>query len=202
MRLSGFFQNVWDLVRRSFEDCTSCCDMLDPDYYRKTSPGVYTTPQMFNHWDHDVKHDFTQSRYQSSLSLSTSSQVDLTQNSTSSGSRLCADSSSNNPYYNKERNRRVQFLFYSGSVRPSSTGGLYSSGYRSDMISNDALSMQPTSPAAIKLPRINHDMPCFFSPRDTLQSPMSAPIYSPHIFKITEQQTRRSTGCYSMQFGR
>ena len=194
MGLLTFFQSVWDLVRWPIENCTSCCDILDPDYYCKTSPGVYTTSQMFNHWEHDVKHDFT--RHQSSLSPSSSSHVSLTQHSTSSDSRSRSDAPSNNSYsYCKEaRDRQVQFLFYGGSDHPTATGGLHSSGYRSDMISNYALSMEPMSPAAIESPRINHEIPCFFSP----QSPMSAPIYSPYIFRTPEQRTRRSTGYYSM----
>ncbi|CAI5724537.1 unnamed protein product [Peronospora effusa] len=205
MGMSRFFQSVWDLVRRPFVDCTSCYDILDPDYYRETSPGVYTTPQMFNHWEHDVKQDFLmQSRYQSSLSLSPSTHVGLAQNSTSSSSRSRSDSPLNSPYsyYNKEeRDMHVQFLFYGGSDHL--TRSLNSSGYRSDMISNHALSMKPMSPAVIESPRINHEMPCFFSPRDTLQSPMSAPMYSPYIFKITEQRnTRRSTGYHSTRFCR
>eukprot|EP00644_Phytophthora_capsici_P010825 jgi/Phyca11/104436/e_gw1.9.575.1 len=177
MGVSGFFRYIWDLVRQPFEDCTSCCDVLDPDYYRKTSPGVRRSPQMFNRWEYDVQ----------SKTLS------------SSGSR--SGSSANSPLnysYEEEDERQVQFLFYGGSdpPTPNSVGGLHQNGYRSDMISNY---VEPMSPAAsIESPRISHEMPCFFSPRNTpIQSPMSAPIYSPHLFKIAEQRTtRRSAGYY------
>ncbi|KAG6960624.1 hypothetical protein JG688_00009507 [Phytophthora aleatoria] len=37
-------------------------------------------------------------------------------------------------------------------------------------------------------PSQSHEMPCFFSPRDTpLKSPILAPIYSSHLFQIREQ---------------
>ncbi|EEY57463.1 uncharacterized protein PITG_00012 [Phytophthora infestans T30-4] len=185
MGLSEFFHSVWDFVCRPFEDCTSCCDVLDPDYYRKTSPGVHRSPQMFNRWEHGVKYNITSSR------------------PPSSGSR--SDSPSNYSYEEEEEERQVQFLFYGGSdpPTPTSVGDLYpSGGYRSDMISNY---VEPMSPAAsIESPRISHEMPCFFSPRNTpLQSPMSAPIYSPHLFKISEQRmSRRSTGYYNMRYSR
>ncbi|KAG7376317.1 hypothetical protein PHYPSEUDO_013767 [Phytophthora pseudosyringae] len=208
MGVSGFFQYVWDLVRRPFENCTSCCDVLDPDYYRKTSPGVRRTSPMFNRWEHDVKYNLTPSRPPSQLPpFSSSPTVGKTQGSrehqsktlSSSGSRSGSRSDSPSDYsYEEEDERQVQFLFYGGSdpPTPTSAGGLYSNGYRSDMISNY---VEPRSPAAsIESPRISHEMPCFFSPRDVAaQSPMSAPIYSPHLFKITEQRTtRRSAGYY------
>ncbi|KAG6951880.1 hypothetical protein JG688_00013539 [Phytophthora aleatoria] len=214
MGLSDFLHSVWDFVCRPFEDCTSCCDVLDPDYYRKTSPGVRGTPQMFNRWEHDVKYNLTPSRPPSSLPQYASTHVGEELQSrehqsktlSSSGSRSGSHSDSPSNYsYEEEDERQVQFLFYGGSdpPTPTSAGGLNClNGYRSDMISNY---VEPMSPAAsIESPRINHEMPCFFSPRDTpLQSPMSAPIYSPHLFKITEQRTsRRSTGYYSTRYSR
>lgn len=207
MGLSEFFHSVWDFVRRPFEECTSCCDVLDPDYYRKTSPGVRRTPQMFDRWENDVKYDFTRSRPPSSLPPSSSSHVRLTQRSTSSGSGSRSGSPLNysySYYEEEEGERQVQFLFYGGSdpPTPTSAGGLYLNGYRSDMISNYVQPVEPMSPASIESPRINHEMPCFFSPRDMPQSPMSAPIYSPHLFKITEQRTRRNSGYYNMRYSR
>lgn len=193
MGISGFFRYVWDVVRRPFTECTdcvSCYEMCDPDYYRKTSPGVRRTPQMFDRWDRDVKYDFTQERPVSSNAppSSTHSHVVLTQHSkASSGSTYS---------YEEEDERQVQFLFYGGSdpPTPTSAGGHYSNGYRSDMISGYTQPAEPRSPAMIASPHISHEMPCFFSPRNAPQSPMSAPIYSPHLFKISEQ--RRSTGYY------
>ncbi|KAG1703973.1 hypothetical protein DVH05_006979 [Phytophthora capsici] len=206
MGVSGFFRYIWDLVRQPFEDCTSCCDVLDPDYYRKTSPGVRRSPQMFNRWEYDVKMELTPSNPPTRPPFQ-SSNVDKTPESrevqsktlSSSGSR--SGSSANSPLnysYEEEDERQVQFLFYGGSdpPTPNSVGGLHQNGYRSDMISNY---VEPMSPAAsIESPRISHEMPCFFSPRNTpIQSPMSAPIYSPHLFKIAEQRTtRRSAGYY------
>jgi hypothetical protein len=206
MGLSGFFHYVWDLVRRPFEDCTSCCDVLDPDYYRKTSPGVHRTPQQFNRWEKDVKYDFTASRPPSSLPPSSSSHAGvMTQRSkTSSSSR--SDSPMNYSYEEEEDGQQhLQFLFYGGSDPPTPTstgGGVRVHGYRSDMISNYVQPVEPISPAAIPSPRINHEMPCFFSPRNTPQSPMTAPIYSPHLFRITEQQPRRSSGYYRSPYSR
>ncbi|KAE8877089.1 hypothetical protein PF005_g22967 [Phytophthora fragariae] len=199
MGVSEFFHNLWDLVRRPFEDCTSCCDVLDRDYYRKTSPGVRRTPQMFNRWDYDVKFDVGShppSRLPSSLPPVPNSYEGRTQRSftspcSGSGSSSASRSMSPSSYsYDEEENddeRQMQFLFYGGSDPPTPTGGAYPSGYRSDMISKY---VEPMSPASIASPRINHEMPCFFSPRTTPTSPMSAPIYSPHLFKINEQRTR------------
>ncbi|KAF4039904.1 hypothetical protein GN244_ATG07849 [Phytophthora infestans] len=211
MGLSEFFHSVWDFVCRPFEDCTSCCDVLDPDYYRKTSPGVHRSPQMFNRWEHGVKYNITSSRPPSSLPafsrshVGTREQQSKTLSSSGSRSGSRSDSPSNYSYEEEEEERQVQFLFYGGSdpPTPTSVGDLYpSGGYRSDMISNY---VEPMSPAAsIESPRISHEMPCFFSPRNTpLQSPMSAPIYSPHLFKISEQRmSRRSTGYYNMRYSR
>ncbi|KAG6619918.1 uncharacterized protein IUM83_05693 [Phytophthora cinnamomi] len=206
MGLGEFFRNVWDFVCSSFEDCTSCCDVLDPDYYRKTSPGVRRTPQMFNRWDNDVKYDFgghPPSRAPSSLPPVSSSPVGRTLRSFTSpssmsgsaGSSSGSASRSQSPSsysYEEEDERQVQFLFYGGSDPPTPTGGTYPSGYRSDMISKYVQPVEPASPAFIASPRINHEMPCFFSPRTTPTSPMSAPIYSPHLFRITEQRTRNT----------
>ncbi|OWZ07457.1 hypothetical protein PHMEG_00020145 [Phytophthora megakarya] len=204
MGLSEFFSRVWDFVCQPFEDCTSCCDVLDPDYYRKTSPGVRRAPEMFNRWEHDVKYDYTHSRPPSSLPSSTKSHggaVHQSKTLSSSGSRSASSSDTPSRYSYEEDERQVQFLFYGGSDPPTPTSGnLCPNGYRSDMISNY---VEPMSPASIESPRINHEMPCFFSPRDTpLHSPMSAPIYSPHLFRITEQHTRRSSGYYSMRYSR
>ncbi|CAH0482176.1 unnamed protein product [Peronospora belbahrii] len=205
MGLSVFFQRVWDLVRRPFEDCTSCCDVIDPDYYRKASPGVHRTPRMYDHWERDVKY-FTQSRPPLSRSSSTSSRVGLTKRSTSSGSRSRSDTPSNCSYsYDKEEagDRQVQFLFYGGSDYPTPAGGLCTSGYRSDMISHYVRPMMESmSPVLIKSPRINHEMPCFFSPRNAPQSPMFAPIYSPHLFTITEHRIRYGSRYYNVRFCR
>ncbi|EGZ24497.1 hypothetical protein PHYSODRAFT_554653 [Phytophthora sojae] len=211
MGLSEFFRDLWDLVRSPFEDCTSCCDVLDPDYYRKTSPGVRRTPQMFNRWDHDVKFDVGSnppSRLPPSFSFSPvissshagrtqrsfTSPASLSGSSPSSGSGSASRSQSPSSYsYEEEDERQVQFLFYGGSDPPTPTGGgAYPSGYRSDMISKYIQPTEPISPASIASPRISHEMPCFFSPRTTPTSPMSAPIYSPHLFKITEQRTRNA----------
>ncbi|KAF1785702.1 hypothetical protein GQ600_9745 [Phytophthora cactorum] len=192
MGLSDFLHSVWDFVCRPFEDCTSCCDVLDPDYYRKTSPAR-------------LKYNLTPSRPPSSIPQYASTHVGEELQSrehqsktlSSSGSRSGSHSDSPSNYSYEEEDERQR------SPTPTSAGGLnYLNGYRSDMISNY---VEPMSPAAsIESPRINHEMPCFFSPRDTpLQSPMSAPIYSPHLFKITEQRTsRRSTGYYSTRYSR
>ncbi|KAH7477322.1 hypothetical protein PRIC1_001332 [Phytophthora ramorum] len=196
MGVSEFFHSVWDLLRRPFEECTSCCDVLDPNYYRKTSPGVRRSPQMFNRFN-DVKYDFSKSRPPSSLPPSSSnSHADITQRSNmSSGSGSRSASPMNYSYEEEEEERHVQFLFYGGSDPPTPTSAGGPGGYRSDMISNY---VEPISPAAFASPRINHEMPCFFSPRNTpAQSPMSAPIYSPHLFKIAEQRHRHSAGHYS-----
>uniref|UniRef100_M4B5F9 Uncharacterized protein n=1 Tax=Hyaloperonospora arabidopsidis (strain Emoy2) TaxID=559515 RepID=M4B5F9_HYAAE len=205
MGVSEVLYAIGHFVCRPFSDCSSCVDVLDRSYYSKTSPGVYASPQMFNRWENDVKHGYTRSRPLPSRlpppPPPRTRKKGLTKRSTSSSSRPRSESSSNNPSYysfedEEERDRRVQFLFYGGSdpPTPTSRGGLAAStGYRSDMIS-DAVSL-----TSIRSPQINHEIPCFFSPRDTPRSSVSASMYSPHVFKITEQKQRRNARLRSMR---
>ncbi|KAG1710022.1 hypothetical protein DVH05_017031 [Phytophthora capsici] len=189
MGVSDFFQDVWDFVCRPFEDCKSCSEVLDnvldPYYYGKTSPGVRRTPPTFDRtrWDNDLKYDFSLSRPPPSQSPANSRVVfPLSRSRSLSASRSL------------EEDEQIQFLFYSGSDI-STSDRLCSSGYRSDAISRP---LQPiTEP-----PRLSHEIPCFFSPRDApLMAPMSAPIYSPHLFMISEQRGRSPSRHYSNRRG-
>ncbi|ETN15071.1 hypothetical protein PPTG_07275 [Phytophthora nicotianae INRA-310] len=173
---------MWDFLRRPFEDCKSYCDVLDPYYYSKTSPGVRRNPPKFDRacWENDLKYDFSLSRPPPSFQSSSSGRMQFTL------SRSRSQSRSASVLHEEEEEQQVQFLFYGGSdiSTPVSVGKLCSSGYRSDVICTPMrLVSQP--------PRISHEIPCFFSPRDTpMMSPMSAPIYSPHLFQINEQRWR------------
>ncbi|RLN65822.1 hypothetical protein BBJ28_00012082 [Nothophytophthora sp. Chile5] len=182
---------LWNLLRRPFQDCTNCYVVCDSDYYRNASPGVRQPPQQLDRWDRDVKYDFTQANRP------------VSSNAPSSGGRpgtTHRSKTSSDSYYSYEEDEQpgVQFLFYGGSdpPTPTSAAGILQGGYRSDMISNynHTLATEPMSPAALVSPRISHEIPCFFSPRNTPQSPLSTPLYSPHLFRITEQ--RRSSGYY------
>ncbi|KAL3663308.1 hypothetical protein V7S43_011717 [Phytophthora oleae] len=190
MGVSDFFQDVWDFMCRPFEDCKSCTevldDVLDPYYYSKTSPGVRRIPPKFDRacWDNDLKYDFSLSRPPPSSHSPANSRVVVTL----SRSRSLSASRSY-----EEEDQQIQFLFYSGSdiSTPMLTERLCSSGYRSDAISRQ---LQPIS----EPPRLSREIPCFFSPRNTpLMSPMSAPIYSPHLFKISEQRGRNQSRHYN-----
>ncbi|CAI5733993.1 unnamed protein product [Hyaloperonospora brassicae] len=200
MGVSDVLYTIGHFLCRPFADCSSCCDVLDRHYYYKTSPGGHTSPQMFNRWPTDVKHTAKRSRPLPSRPPVSKTHVGVTKRSTSSSSRARSESSSNNPSSSNyddddERDRHVQFLFYGGSdpPTPTSRGGLASVGYRSDLISDTG------SRAPIQSPQINREIPCFFSPRQTPRSSLSMSMYSPHVFKITEHQTRRNARYRSMR---
>ncbi|OWZ04301.1 hypothetical protein PHMEG_00023819 [Phytophthora megakarya] len=174
MGVSKLFRDIWNFMRRPFEDCTSCTDVLDPYYYSKTSPGVRRDPPKFDRacWENDLKYDFSLSRPPPSFQSPSDRR----------GYTLSGSSSFSDPLSYSEDEDRIEFLFYGGSevLTPLSSERLVS-GYRTDLIS------KPTKTTS--QPQINHEIPCFFSPRDTpLRSPLTAPIYSPHLFKITEQR--------------
>lgn len=201
------FSELWDRVTeffsRPFRDCTNMCDIVErPFGGAPGSPGVQVLPQHFPRMDRDrdLKYDL------SAGPISSSSQVSNASRSGSSRSKTSNDSfySYDDPY-----DQPTQFLFYCGSesLTPSSAEAAAraaSNGWRSDAISTTpyVLGLQNEGPATprtpIVSPSISHQIPIFFSPRNAPTSPAAVPMYSPHLFRITEHENDP----YFMRFSR
>ncbi|CEG40650.1 uncharacterized protein PHALS_10836 [Plasmopara halstedii] len=201
--MSRFIRILWDLVCQPFEYCRNCCDVLDPAYYRKMSPGGRRNPQMFNCWDND-KNTLTPSYPTSSFPTLSSSNLEYSCRAndnkfiTLSTSRSRSVSSTpSESAHEEEGENQLHFLFYGGSdsLSPKAVG----KRYRRDIISD---CQEPTSPVvSIESPRIDHKMPCFFSSTIApLQFPMSDSIYSANLLGDIDQQGQRSgTGHCNMR---
>lgn len=180
--LSRWWDSFTEFLRHPFRDCYNMCDLERPFGASPGSPGVTVLPQHFPRMDRDLKYDFTAGPISSSAA-SKSSPARSTRSKTSSDSFLSYD----DPY-----DQPTQFLFYCGSdpLTPTSAQLAARNGLKTDTISGytPTAGAEPQVHTPLASPRISHQIPVFFSPRNAPTSPAAAPLYSPHLFRITERE--------------
>lgn len=189
------WENVTEFFSRPFRDCYNMCDVVERPFGGPPgSPGVQVLPQHFPRMDRDqdLKYDLSAGPISSSSAISNASHHSSGRSKTSSDSFYSYE----DPY-----DQPTQFLFYCGSepLTPNSAqiaASRAANGMRSDAISITPYVLgvpneEPVTPRQpIVSPSISHQIPVFFSPRNApLSSPGGPmPMYSPHLFRITEQE--------------